>query len=116
MTDRVALVLEDEALIAMDVSDALMAKGYSAATVGSSDAARHWLSQNPPPDVAVIDVGLSDGPAHQAAAQLVRLAFRWWSIPPNRVRSCPATKCSRTRCGSTSRHTPTSYWRRWSAR
>lgn len=65
MTDRVALVLEDEALIAMDVGEALAEKGFFVATAISNEAARRWLADNPPPDVAIIDVGLTDGPSHK---------------------------------------------------
>ena len=71
MTDRVALVLEDEALIALDVGDALAAKGFFVATASSLAAASRWLADNPLPDVAVIDVNLSDGPSHVIAFSLV---------------------------------------------
>lgn len=57
----------------MDVSDALIAKGFIVATAGSSDSARRWLFDNPPPDVAIIDLTLSDGPSHPVAALLVTL-------------------------------------------
>ena len=73
MTDRVALVLEDEGIIAMDVGDALAAKGFFVATAVSNEAARRWLADNPPPDVAVLDVTLTDGPSHKLATFLTEL-------------------------------------------
>ena len=73
MHDRVALILEDEGLIAMDIGDALASKGFFVATAVSSEAARRWLADNPPPDVAIIDVTLADGPSHKLAAFLTEL-------------------------------------------
>ncbi len=70
MTGPVVLLLEDEALIAIDVADMLARQGYDVVTLGSCADALDWLSRNPAPDLAVIDVKLVDGSCDEAAAIL----------------------------------------------
>jgi len=67
---RVALLLEDEALIAMDVSDLLASEGYAPAVAVSCADAQAWLDTNPAPDIALIDVHLADGPCDRIAERL----------------------------------------------
>lgn len=55
------VVLEDEALIALDVEEALRDAGFNVLAVISSCAdAQEWLETNSP-DVAVLDIELRDG-------------------------------------------------------
>jgi len=55
------VVLEDEALIALDVEDALRDAGFNVVAVMSSCAeASKWLEANSP-DIAVLDIDLRDG-------------------------------------------------------
>jgi DNA-binding NtrC family response regulator len=56
----VALLLEDEALIAMDVEQALESAGFSVTTALTCSAAEEWL-RTTRPDVAVVDIRLMDG-------------------------------------------------------
>lgn len=70
MADKVALLLEDEALIAMDVGELLASEGFTPAVVVSCAAADEWLDANPPPAVALIDVHLPDGPCDRIAERL----------------------------------------------
>jgi len=72
MTEKVALLLEDEGIIALDVEQSLAGEGYMVVTATSSSAALQWLADNPPPALAVIDVHLSDGPCVEVAVQLAR--------------------------------------------
>jgi DNA-binding response OmpR family regulator len=54
-------VLEDEALIALDIEETLRDAGFNVAAVMSSSAeAFKWLEANSP-DVAVLDIDLRDG-------------------------------------------------------
>ena len=55
------VILEDEALIALDVEEALRDAGFNVLAVMSSCAdALEWLEANSP-DVAVLDIDLRDG-------------------------------------------------------
>ena len=55
------VVLEDEALIALDVEEALRDAGFNVLAVMSSCAdALEWLEANSP-DIAVLDIDLRDG-------------------------------------------------------
>ena len=69
--NAVALLLEDEPLIALDVEDALRSTGFDVVTVGSCTQADAWLLVNTP-TVAVIDLELVDGECRNAAEQLYR--------------------------------------------
>jgi DNA-binding response OmpR family regulator len=67
----VALILEDQALIAMDVEYALQNAGFDVHIRSSCSAAEEWLSQNNP-QIAVIDITLQDGPCHGIAQILTQ--------------------------------------------
>lgn len=58
----VALLLEDEPLIAIGIEDELETAGFEVAAVASCDDADQWLDANTP-DVVVVDIMLRDGPA-----------------------------------------------------
>jgi DNA-binding response OmpR family regulator len=58
---KTALLLEDEALIALDVADVLEDAGFNHVEIISScSAAEIWLKDNTP-DIAVVDPRLRDG-------------------------------------------------------
>ncbi|MER8857573.1 response regulator [Mesorhizobium sp. M0757] len=64
------VVLEDEALIALDVEQSLCDAGYNVlAVLPSSSEALEWLQSNSP-DVAVLDIELNDGNC-EAVARLL---------------------------------------------
>jgi DNA-binding response OmpR family regulator len=56
----VALLLEDEPLIALSVEDALQEVGFSPQTCVTCMGAEAWLASNTPV-VAILDMSLSDG-------------------------------------------------------
>lgn len=67
-----ALILEDEALIAFNIQDELEDAGYE--TVGpftSCSAALEWLETGTP-TLAILDAALNDGPCSTVAAELSR--------------------------------------------
>jgi DNA-binding response OmpR family regulator len=66
-----ALLLEDEALIALDVAESLDAEGFVVATVDSCASALAWLAKNEDPAIAVIDVELRDGSCERVAEVLI---------------------------------------------
>ena len=66
---QLLLLLEDEALIAMDVADVLGEAGYRVVTIASVRDALDWLGANTP-DVAVVDVSLPDGDCGPVATAL----------------------------------------------
>ena len=75
------LLVEDEALVAMNLQDDLKEAGY--AVVGPFDtcaAALAWL-ENQTPDLAVLDTVLKDGTCRALAAELARrgVGFVLWS-------------------------------------
>jgi DNA-binding response OmpR family regulator len=66
------LVLEDEALIALNVQDELQDAGYEVAGPFSTcSAALEWL-QTTTPDMAVLDTTLKDGHCREIALELSR--------------------------------------------
>lgn len=68
---RTALLVEDEAVIALDLEDALAHAGLSRfMTVSSCAAAKDWLSTNTP-DAAILDISLRDGPSTEIALTLL---------------------------------------------
>lgn len=68
------LLLEDEAIIAIDAEEMLAACGVSqVSTHGSEDAALAWLSANTP-DLAIIDARLKDGLCRGVVGHLVERA------------------------------------------
>jgi DNA-binding response OmpR family regulator len=75
------LLVEDEALVAMNLQDELKETGY--AVVGPFDtcaAALAWL-ETETPDLAVLDTVLKDGTCRALAAELARrdVGFVLWS-------------------------------------
>ncbi len=75
------LLVEDEALVAMNLQDDLKEAGY--AVVGPFDtcaAALAWL-ETETPDLAVLDTVLKDGTCRALAAELARrgIGFVLWS-------------------------------------
>jgi DNA-binding response OmpR family regulator len=66
------LVLEDEAIIALNLQDELQDAGYKVAGPFSTcHAARQWLEANTP-DLAILDATLRDGPCREIAIELSR--------------------------------------------
>ena len=69
----VVLLSEDNALVALDLRDALEAAGYRVAgPFGREADALFWLMQETP-DLALLDVMLEDGPSDALAHELRRL-------------------------------------------
>lgn len=66
----VALLLEDEPLISMDLEMTLEAAGFQVSTVMSCTDANSWLDTRTP-DLVVVDIQLSDGRSTDIAARLV---------------------------------------------
>ena len=72
MGTHTILLLEDEALIALDVEKTLAdAELGKATSVASCAGALHWLENNTP-DVAIIDIFLRDGECDEVAEILVK--------------------------------------------
>jgi DNA-binding response OmpR family regulator len=67
----VALLLEDEAIIAMDMEQALGEAGFDVSTAMTCADAEAWLRQRRP-DVAIVDITLRDGSSEAIVAQLVQ--------------------------------------------
>lgn len=67
-----ALIVEDEYLIASDVANGLMDSGFDVACVASERAAEIWLADHTP-DLAIIDIQLLDGQRGIAASRLKAL-------------------------------------------
>jgi DNA-binding NtrC family response regulator len=65
----VALVVEDEAIISLDLEDALGRAGFQVIVQDRREAAETWLRDNSAA-FAVIDVELPDGTCHNLADQL----------------------------------------------
>jgi DNA-binding response OmpR family regulator len=66
------LVLEDEALIALNLQDELQDAGYAiAGPFITCAAALEWLGTHTP-DAAVLDAALKDGPCREIAQELSR--------------------------------------------
>src|SRR5918995_3283844 len=66
------LVLEDEALIALNLQDELQDAGHEVAgPFTACSAALDWL-RTATPDMAILDATLNDGPCHSVAAELAR--------------------------------------------
>lgn len=63
------LLLEDEALIALDLQYALEAAGYSVTAFSTNTAANAWLGENRP-RAAVVDLKLRDGDSIALADKL----------------------------------------------
>jgi DNA-binding response OmpR family regulator len=68
----IILVLEDEALIALNLQDELQDSGYEVAgPFTDCSAALDWL-RAATPDMAILDATLNDGSCHSVAAELSR--------------------------------------------
>src|SRR3712207_509670 len=66
------LILEDEALIALNLQDELQDAGYEVASPFTAcSAALEWL-QTATPDMAILDATLNDGSCHSVAVELSR--------------------------------------------
>ena len=66
------LLVEDDAIVAIDLEDSLREAGYAVAgSFSTCAAATKWL-ETEAPDLAVLDVVLSDGPCNELAAELSR--------------------------------------------
>jgi CheY-like chemotaxis protein len=50
------LVIEDEATIALILSEVLREQGHEAVTVSGGAAGLDWLRESPPPDVVLLDL------------------------------------------------------------
>jgi DNA-binding response OmpR family regulator len=68
MPAPLALIIEDEYLIASDVANGLTERGFQVACVASERAAATWLDENRP-DLAIIDIQLLDGQKGLTAAR-----------------------------------------------
>ncbi|WP_108398813.1 response regulator [Devosia submarina] len=66
----VALLLEDEAIIAMDMEQALGDAGFDVSTAMTCAAAEAWLLEKRP-DVAIVDITLRDGSSEAIVARFV---------------------------------------------
>ena len=69
MSGRV-LIVEDEALIADMVADALTEAGYEVCGIAASEAEALSLGRQKHPDLAVVDVRLAPGDGRNVARQL----------------------------------------------
>ncbi|MGF9758286.1 response regulator [Microvirga sp. 0TCS3.31] len=69
---QLVLVLEDEALIALNVQDELQDAGYAVAGPFSTCSAAHEWLQTTTPDMAILDTTLKDGPCREIALELSR--------------------------------------------
>jgi DNA-binding response OmpR family regulator len=67
----VALLLEDEPLIAIDIENELAEAGLSVFTVLSCADAEQWLKTTKP-DLVIVDIVLRDGPSTNIVASLRR--------------------------------------------
>ena len=66
----VALLLEDEPLISMDLEQSLAGAGFDVATAVSCLEAEDWLATHRP-DIAIVDIMRRDGPAGHVVERLV---------------------------------------------
>ena len=66
----VALVLENDPLIWMDIEHTLRSAGFAVVTVMSLTDAKGWLERNKP-DVAIVDILLRDGECWDTVIRLV---------------------------------------------
>ncbi|MEO9229777.1 MAG: response regulator [Devosia sp.] len=67
--DKVALLLEDEALIAIDIESMLTDEGYQVVTFATCSEALIWLREHSPA-IAIVDVRLRDGACNPVARLL----------------------------------------------
>ena len=75
------LVLEDEALIALNLQDELQETGHEVSgPFTTCSAALEWL-QTATPDVAILDATLNDGSCHGVAVELRHLTWIEKPVP-----------------------------------
>ena len=67
----IALVLEDEPLISMDVEQTLESAGFDVVAVGTCADAHSFLDRTTPA-VAIVDIVLADGPCGHVATRLIQ--------------------------------------------
>jgi len=66
----VALLLEDEPLISMEIEMVLAGAGFDVSTAMTCKEALAWLeSRNP--DIVIVDIQLRDGPCHQVVDRII---------------------------------------------
>lgn len=70
----VALLLEDEPLIAIDLEQALDSAGFQVTTVMSCAEANDWLAMCRP-DIIIVDIMLRDGSSDEVVKRLVEAAI-----------------------------------------
>lgn len=66
----VALLLEDEPLILIDLEAALVDAGFDVVPLMTCSDALTWLDQNSP-DVVIVDIILLDGPSNAVVERLI---------------------------------------------
>lgn len=71
-TPPIALLLEDEPLIAIDLEISLASAGFEVTTAMSCFDAHAWLDDHRP-DIVIVDIQLRDGPSDSVATRLVDL-------------------------------------------
>jgi len=72
MTRNRILIVEDDALIAMDVEDALRKAGYEVCGVAASETEALAIARETRPELAVVDVNLNPGDGRVVARALNR--------------------------------------------
>lgn len=66
----VVLVLEDQALVSLDIEYALREAGFDVTVLRTCGEADAWLEVCRP-DIVIVDVILADGPCHDVVGKLV---------------------------------------------
>jgi DNA-binding response OmpR family regulator len=69
-----ALLLEDEPLIAMDMELILQGAGFDVTTAVTCEEANNWLEVRRP-DIVIVDIMLRDGSSHNIAERLIQDAI-----------------------------------------
>ncbi|WP_108462836.1 response regulator [Devosia naphthalenivorans] len=67
----IALLLEDEPLIALDMEEMLGSAGFDVKTVMSCEQANEWLAICRP-DIVIVDIELRDGTSDEVVERLVQ--------------------------------------------
>jgi DNA-binding response OmpR family regulator len=73
MTHPRVLIVEDDALIAMDVEEALQSAGYIVCGIAASETEALAMAIRTHPDFAVVDISLSPGDGRVVARELWRI-------------------------------------------
>ncbi|RWI54668.1 MAG: response regulator [Mesorhizobium sp.] len=71
MNPPLALIVEDQALVAIDIEDEVSQVGFSVFIASTGQEAARWLESHEP-DVAIVDIILPDGDCVILARELVR--------------------------------------------